>query len=297
MAASMAVVVNPRSGSAPDAVKLDRALRAVSLSAEIRRVPTRRVDDWVADLARRHDVLVAAGGDGTVSTVAAAAVQAGRTFGVLPAGTLNHFARDVGIPRDLEDAVTVLAAGHTRLFDVGTVNGLVFINNASLGAYPRLVWERARVRRKGLPRLAALTLAVLRTWIHLPNVTVRLSVDGAELIRRSPLVVVGNGEYLVHGTAFGRRATIADGRLWLYVAPHAGRLDMLALPARALLGTLQEHDGFETFQASSISMELPRRRIRVALDGEIRGLVPPLRFELKRHALRVVVPPARDGDA
>lgn len=297
MAARMAIIVNPRSGSAPDLVKLDRALRAVNLSAGIRRVPTRRVGDWLTDLARRHDVVVAAGGDGTVSTVAAAAVEARRTFGVLPAGTLNHFARDVGIPLDLEDAVAVLAASHTELFDVGTVNDLVFINNASLGAYPRLVWERARARRRGLPRLAALTLAVLRTWIHLPNVTVRLSVDGAELVRRSPLVVVGNGEYLVHGTAFGRRAAIADGRLWLYVAPHAGRLDMLALAARALLGTLQEHDRFETFQASRISMELPRRRIRIALDGEIRVLAPPLRFGVQRHALRVIVPPARDGEA
>jgi diacylglycerol kinase family enzyme len=219
-----------------------------------------------------------------------AVVRANRTLGVIPAGTLNHFAADLGIPADIEGAVAVLAAGHTGLVDAGTVNGVIFVNNASLGAYPRVVWERARVRRKGLPRLAAMTVAVLRTWVYLPNLAVRMSVDGRELIRRSPFFVVANGEYLVERPAFWRRASVTAGRLTLYVAPHAGRFDVLRLPVRALLRRLRAHDRFEMLRASAISMKLPSGRVHIALDGEIRVLPAPLHFAVKPRALRVIVP-------
>jgi diacylglycerol kinase family enzyme len=246
------------------------------------------------DIARQHDILVAAGGDGTASSVAAAVIKAGKIFGVIPAGTLNHFAHDAGIPLELSDALATLAAGHTRLLDTGEVNGHIFINNASVGAYPRMVWERTRARRKGLPRPFALSLAVARTWLKLRTVTVRLCIDGEELIRRTPFVMIGNSRYEVDGTQFGKRPTMTDGKLSLYVAPESGRLDTLTLPARALLRKLEEHQKFETYQASSISMELRRRRVSVALDGEIELLESPLRFHVKRCALRTIVPAPKE---
>ena len=244
----------------------------------------------MTDIARQYDILVAAGGDGTASSVAAAAITTGKTFGVIPTGTLNHFARDAGIPMELNDALAAIAAGQTRVLDCGEVNGVVFINNASVGAYPRLVLERDRARRKGLPRSVALSLAVVRTWLKLRTITVRLCVDGKELIRRTPFVFVGNSEYEVEGIQFGRRPAMTDGKLSLYVLPESGRLDSLALSARALLRRLKDHQKFERYQASSISIELSRRRVGVALDGELRLLESPLRFHVRRHALRTIVP-------
>jgi diacylglycerol kinase family enzyme len=246
----------------------------------------------MTSVARRHDILVAAGGDGTASSVAATAVREGKIFGLIPTGTLNHFARDAGIPLELSDAVEILAAGHTRALDAAEVNGFVFINNASIGAYPRLVSERARATRRGLPRPFAVSLGVVRTWLSLRGVTVRLCVDGLELTRRTPFIFVGNGKYEVEGLRFGKRPAISDGTLSLYVAPESGRLDTLALPARALLGTLKGHGKFEGHQASSISMDFPRRSVAVALDGEIRALRSPLRFSIKPRALSMIVPRA-----
>jgi diacylglycerol kinase family enzyme len=295
VAARVAIILNPHSGTAPDQGSLDRALRAAGVSADIHTVQhASTFSDWMTGITRQYDILVAAGGDGTVSSVAAAVVSTGKILGVIPTGTLNHFAQDAGIPLAVNEALAAIAAGQTRVFDCGEVNGHVFINNASVGAYPRLVVERDRARRKGLPRSVATSLAVVRTWLKLRTITVRLCVDGRELIRRTPFVVVGNSEYEVEGIQFGKRPGMTDGKLSLYVLPESGRLDSLALSARALLRRLKDHQKFETYAASSISIELSRRRVAVALDGEIRLLDPPLRFRVRRQALRTLVPPTQD---
>jgi diacylglycerol kinase family enzyme len=225
-----------------------------------------------------------------VSTVAAAAVRHGKTFGVIPCGTLNHFARDAGIPPDLEAAAAVLAAGHTRLLDIGEVNGQIFINNASIGAYPRMVWERNRARERGLPRPVAVMLAVARTWLDLRSIAVRLSVDGVDMVRSSPFIFVGNSEYEVEGTSIGRRTTMTDGKLSLYLAPKFARMDALRLPLWVLLRTLDGHEKFEARSASALTIEPSTRRVTVALDGEIRILDAPLHFTVRRQALRTLLP-------
>ncbi len=279
-----------------DPETLAGALARASFAADIVEVPAIMGADVMAAMAERYDVLVAAGGDGTVSTVAAAAIAAGRTFGVIPSGTLNHFARDAGIPADLDEAIAVLAAGRTRMMDVGDVNGRIFLNNASIGAYPRMVWERKRARSFGLPKPLAMAFAVARTWAGLRSLAVRLSVDGAVLVRRTPFIFVGNSEYEVVGTEVGNRPTMTDGTLSLYMAPHFGRADALLLPLRVLRKTLESHERFESMAASSISIETARRRVGVALDGEVRTLEPPLKFSVRPRTLRVLVPDTESPD-
>lgn len=291
-----AVVLNRRSGSAPDEKKLREALAKGGLAdAEVLTVPAAMGGGSIDHTAAAYDVLVAAGGDGTVSTVAAAAARQGRTLGVIPCGTLNHFARDAGIPLELEAAVSILAAAHTRLLDVGDVNGYIFVNNASIGAYPRMIWARNRARERGLPRPLALSLAVARTWFDLRSIAVRLAVDGVDMVRSSPFIFVGNSEYEIEGTSIGRRTTMTDGKLSLYLAPKFDRLDALLLPARVLLKTLERHENFEALAASAIAIEPSDRRVTVALDGEIRTLDAPLRFTVRREVLRTIVPPAQDA--
>jgi diacylglycerol kinase family enzyme len=264
----------------------------VGLTADILPVPAAMGGGSIDHVARAYDVLVAAGGDGTVSTVAAAAARHGKTLGVLPSGTLNHFARDTGIPFELEAAIGVLAAGRTRLLDIGCVNEHIFINNASIGMYPRLVWERNRARRKGIPRPLAVGLAVARTWMDLRSVAVRLSVDGDDLIRSTPFIFVGNSEYEVEGTSIGKRMTMTDGKLSLYMAPKFDRVDALLLPVRVLLKTLEQHEKFEARAASAITMEPSEKRVTIALDGEIRTIQAPLRFTVQRSVLRTILPAA-----
>lgn len=284
-------MLNRRSGSAPEPGVLEEALARQGLDADFVIVPSAMGGGSVDPIAENYDVLIAAGGDGTVSTVAAAAARAGRTLGVIPCGTLNHFARDAGIPLDLDAAVQVIAAGHTRLLDTGVVNEQVFVNNASIGAYPRMVWERNRARRRGLPRPLAVSLAVARTWFDLRSLTVRLEVDGRELVRRTPFIFVGNSEYEVTGTQIGQRPTMTDGKLSLYMAPKFGRMDALMIPLFVLLKKLESHERFESMQAMSIVLDTPRHRVAAALDGEIRVLEAPLKFGVRRESLRVLLPP------
>ena len=260
------------------------------MEADIITVPSAMGGGSVDHVASKYDVLIAAGGDGTVSTVASAAARLGKTFGVLPCGTLNHFARDTGIPLELDAAVAVLAAGHTRALDVGVVNDLIFINNASIGAYPRMVWTRNRARERGLPRPLAMGIAVARTWFDLRTMTARLSVDGKELVRRTPFIFIGNSEYEIAGTDIGTRPTMTDGRLSLYMAPRFGRLDAVLLPARVLLHTLEQHERFEAMQAAAIVIDTPRRRVTVALDGELRELEAPLKFSVRKASLTTILP-------
>lgn len=257
-------------------------------------MPSQNVAAWLGSLAERYGVLAVAGGDGTVSTVAAAAVESGRTLGVIPAGTLNHFARDTGIPTDVENAVAVLGSRHTAAVDIGAANDRLFLNNASIGAYPRMVLERTRARDRGWPRPIASAKAIASTWIELRNTTFQIRVDEQQMVRRSPLVVIGNGEYEVDGLRVGARRTVSNSALSLYVAPRSSRLDALALPFRVLLGRLKQDPDFEILRASSIVVDVGRT-VTIALDGEVTTLQSPVHFSVKPRALKVLVPPPKEG--
>jgi diacylglycerol kinase family enzyme len=178
---------------------------------------------------------------------------------VIPSGTLNHFARDAGIPVDLNQAVAILARHRIGYVDVGVVNDQIFINNASIGGYPQMVQERVRLERLGRRRRFASIAAVARTWWQLRSLTARLSVDGTEIIRHSPFIVVGNGSYVVSG-----------------------------------LDTLEAEEQFEVFRAFTITVDVSPPRLRVAIDGEVIVLATPLRFSIRSNALRVLMPLPED---
>jgi len=287
----LAVVRNPHSGTATDPAAIEKALSAAGLTANIIDSPHGSGAEADFDrIAAEHDVVVAAGGDGTVSAVAAAVAKAGKTLAIIPAGTLNHFARDAGIPTELDQAMAVIASGRERAFDVGVVNKQFFLNNVSLGSYPRMVNEREALEARGRSRPVAAAVAIARTWWHLRKLTAMLSVDGREMIRRSPFIVVGNGSYVLSGLSLGKREEISDGRLSLYIAPSTGRIGVLSLPFRALVGKLEEYERFETICAGKITAAFRQRRIETGIDGEVRVLESPLEFEVRRGALRVLVP-------
>jgi diacylglycerol kinase family enzyme len=144
--------------------------KANNLTATIALVPGSRISERIKDelassqeRARRHfDIVVVGGGDGSVSAAASVLAGSNISLGILPLGTLNHFARDLGLPLELEGAVRLIAAGRVRLVDVGEVNGRVFLNNSSLGIYPHLVAERDRYRRHGPARWLAAVFALCR---------------------------------------------------------------------------------------------------------------------------------------
>jgi YegS/Rv2252/BmrU family lipid kinase len=235
---------------------------------------------------------VAAGGDGTVGTVADAVAGADATVGVLPLGTFNHFARDAGVPLDLDAAVDVVCRGETSLVDVGTVNGRAFVNNASLGVYPDQVRLRDRLRtRTGKPLATFLAgLAALRRFRSL---AVRLDVGGERFALRTPMVVVGNGPYGGEGGKVVERPRLDAGTLSVYVFGARGRFGLVASLLTGWAGHSDAIARFEERHVAEAVVHVRRARIPVALDGEVHRLRSPLRFRILPRALRILGPGRR----
>jgi diacylglycerol kinase family enzyme len=284
------IIVNEASGSAVARLsELEAAVSRARLDARLVRARGAEILDQANEAAAAGGVLVAAGGDGTVSSVASVAVRRDVTLGVIPLGTLNHFARDCGIPLDIDNAVAAIRSGCTRSIPVGEVNGRPFVNNASLGLYPRLVWERQMEQRRGHGKWASFAIALVRTWKRYPTVTVRVAADGAAFVRRTPFVFIGNGEYEAEGLALGTRRSLDSGTLSIYLAPGVGRFEMLALPFRALAGRLGDDVKFEALTASDVTIETTHHRIVLAIDGELTTTGSTMHFAVHPRTLRVLV--------
>ncbi len=243
-------------------------------------------------------VVVAGGGDGTVSSVAGVLARTGTPMGVLPLGTLNHFAKDLGLPLDLEEAAQVIAAGITRLVDVGEVNGHVFINNSSLGIYPHIVSRREELRiRLGLNKWLALARACLTVFRRNPFVRVRLRAGPNTEEVTTPLIFVGNNKYETNLLAVRGRTSLDRGELCLYLVKGRGRLTLVRLALRSLLGWLDQDRDFRGMTLSEFQVDTRRRVLAVAADGEVILLRPPLQYNARPGALRVLVPASAKTDA
>jgi len=261
---------------------IDARIRMARNGGEVLRLGRRAVQDGAK-------TIVAGGGDGTVSAIAAMVAGTDITLGVLPLGTLNHFAKDLRIPLDLAGAVRILAEGHTVNVDVGEVNGQIFINNSSLGIYPKLVRMREKMQRQGMSKWPAFLVALITVLRRYPLVGVRLLAHDQELRRRTPFVFIGNNEYETSSFKMGGRSCLRAGRLSIYTAPVRGRFELFKLFFKAFLGKISDLDNFDSLSATEVWVETRRRRIRLALDGEVRRLKTPLHYRVRPGALRVIV--------
>jgi diacylglycerol kinase family enzyme len=259
------------------------------------RVLLARSGSEIPDLARRamaegSQPVVAGGGDGTLGAVASALVGSRHALGILPLGTLNHFAKDLKIPLELEAAVANLFTGRLARVDVGEVNGRIFLNNSSLGLYPAIVREREERQRHGAGKWIAFALAVVTIlWRYAP-VHVWLRVDSRpESGAPTPFVFIGNNRYEIEGAHMGGRSRLDGGRLWICRAPHAGLWTLLRLAVTALLGRVP-HGGFDAVDGEQCEVRAKRGHLRVSADGEVISLETPLHYRIRPGALGVIVP-------
>ena len=291
------VIINARSGAGNKVEVQHRLAQAFKATGVEARISLARNGAEVVKLAQRAlrsdaQVIVAAGGDGTVSAVAATVIGSDKALGVLPSGTMNHFAKDLKIPLDLEGAVETIVADHEARVDVGEVNDHIFVNNSSLGLYPSIVREREKQQRLGWGKWPAFVWAALTVLRRYPFLGIRVSVDGQELRSRTPFVFIGNNEYEMAGFNIGRRARLDKGELSLYVTNRTGRLGLIRLALRALLGGLRQEKDFLAMRTKEVWIETKHKRLRLALDGEVTNLVPPLHYRVRPGALRVLAPPS-----
>ena len=295
MGSKARVFLNPKSGAGEAAPEhLVKLFGDQGVSADITRLCAG------ADLAGLNagdspdTIWVAAGGDGTIRAVAEAIAGSGRAFGVLALGTLNHFARDLDLPLELDAAVQEIAAGQTIAVDAAEVRCgkgrvSVFVNNSSLGAYPAMVMDRERMKRAGRNKWSSLMLASFKAFVRFRCLTVTFAVEGQEQRCTTPFLFVGNNEYCVDGARLGRREHLDRGTLSLYLAPGASRGTMLRFVAAAALGRLKNLPEFHEYKTTEFTVDARRRkRLRVSLDGEVKRLTGPLTYRIRPAALQVL---------
>lgn len=286
-------MVNADAGGSGDvSARIAQALAGAGLDSEIVLAEGEDCAARAADHVKRGaELIIAAGGDGTVGAIAGVLAGSDAAMGILPLGTLNHFARDLGIPPDLEDAARVVASGRERRVDIAEVNGRAFVNNASVGLYPLMVVDRDSQReRLGRSKRLAMLVASLRTMARFHARRLTLSIDGGEARVDTPLLFVGNNDYRLAIPGAGRREALDGGELCVMVMRSKSLPGFLAATGRALLGVGRKDDMVRLDDVRTLSVDSRRSRLTLAMDGETVALAPPLTFRIRPGALRVIAP-------
>ena len=231
------------------------------------------------------------GGDGTINTAAAALTGTGRVLGILPLGTFNHFAKELGIPLDIEAAARVIAAGSVLERDVADVNGRVFINHSAVGLYPEVLRHRELQQARGRSKQMGMLFACIRVLRRFPRFGLRLRVGGDVQTRRTGFVFLSNNRYIIEGYGLRDLAPAEEGRLLLVATRDKTRAGFVWLGLKSLLSRLGPGD-VDAVAFTEATIESRRPRLRVNLDGELAMLAPPLDYRVRPGALRVLASPA-----
>lgn len=264
------------------------------------------VDDpaRLCDIARRMAVLakenggvvVAAGGDGTINTVAHEAVRQGCMFGVLPQGTFNYFGRTHGIPEDLTDAVRALLDARVTPVQIGMVNDRIFLVNASVGLYPQLLEAREHDKRQyGRSRMVAIYSALKTALGRYRPLRISMEAEGITRKIRTPTLFIGNNRLQMEQVGMEPlTVAVEEGELAAIAPRSVGKLGMIGLLLRGALGRLGEAENVVAFSFKRLTVKhaalSPRRRIKVATDGEVTRMRMPLEFRVVEERLLLLKP-------
>ena len=286
------VLINSGGGSAGNRSAITQVLEAAGLGDHIQWLDGKAIRKAAeAALAAGAEVVVAGGGDGTISCVAGALAGTETALGVLPLGTLNHFARDLGIPADLAEAAKLIAAGRPRKVDLAEVNGRTFINNSSIGVYPLMVNDReAQQHRLGRRKRLAMAVAGVRTLLRFSTRRLALTIDDRKAQVETPLLFVGNNDYRLEMPGAGTRERLDGGRLSVVVLRRKSRWGFCAAAVRSLVGRHRKVDVARLNDVKRLRVDSPRRALTISLDGETALMETPLDYGIRPGALKVIAP-------
>ncbi|MGH8164832.1 MAG: diacylglycerol/lipid kinase family protein [Rhodanobacteraceae bacterium] len=242
------------------------------------------------------EVLVAGGGDGTICCVGEAALKGGKTLGVIPLGTFNYFAKNLGIPLDPAAAAQVILEGEKVQAPILDLNGRLVLNNSSIGIHPAVLLKRRQLyRRLGRSQLNAYLSVLLTAFQPAPRLRVLLDTDEGRVVRETPLVMICSNAFQMEAFALAGKECLAQGKFALYVARMAGRATIFRLGLRALFRQLRPEIDYEVICSSDATIEtLRHHRMRAAVDGELERLRSPLHFRVGPKALCVLAPKERE---
>lgn len=298
MTKSIPVFVNSSGGAASrlrDALvpTVQEAFHKAGLDADVQVIKGSEIAAAVGE-ATSEPLIAVGGGDGTIGCAAGAIADGGgkATLAILPLGTRNHLAGEIGLPGDLAQVAELITAGATRTIDIGRVNHRAFINNASIGFYPDMVESRDAARKRGLPKWIANIPAAVHVLGRARHHRLHLRLKGSEQRIRTPMLFVGNNRYALELGRVGKRAALDDGKLSIYAVESGTPLRLVGIALRTMLGRADAaHDFSALAEVESFEVEAHQGSIRIALDGEVLRLTSPLRFAVQSKALRVIAPP------
>ncbi|HYD11243.1 MAG TPA: diacylglycerol kinase family protein [Allosphingosinicella sp.] len=280
-------------GIAEEETRIVEAFRAAGVVADVRMTDSADIYEALKEAAQAPDLdaVVAGGGDGTLSCAAGHLAETGRPLGILPLGTLNHLARDAGIPAGIEEAAKTIAEGQVREIDLAEVNGRVFVNNSSVGLYPDMVMLRELEQEKlGRSKRRAMLSASLASLRSFRRHRLWISAPGLEAPIRTPLLFVGNNRYHVTLFGLGKRERLDEGELCLYAIRAKSRLHLFWAGIRGIFGKLDQQRDFITAYVSEAEISADRPVLVVSADGETFRMETPLRYRIRPKALRLIVP-------
>jgi YegS/Rv2252/BmrU family lipid kinase len=286
------ILINRGGGSVGETRAIRDALDASGIEGDVEVVDGEDLHQAAEKaVAEGVGLIVAGGGDGTISCVAGAVAGTRTKLGVLPLGTLNHFARDLGIPVDLDEAAKLIASGRTRRVDVAEVNGRVFINNSAIGVYPLMVSDRDEQQEKlGRRKRLAMAIAAARTLLRFSSRRLELTANDRRAQIDTPLLFVGNNDYRLELPGSGTRESLDSGELCVMVLRRKSRLGFLFAVARSLAGRERPADIAKLDDVRQLRVDSKHSRLTISLDGETAEMETPLRYRIRPGALEVIAP-------
>lgn len=293
---SFHLVLNVNSGTVQALGVTESDLRAMfeerGLDVTIDADPDAQLSDRIqAALESDADTIIAAGGDGTVTALATAVVDTDKNLAILPLGTANLLARDLGVPLDLAECIDALATMEPLAIDVSEVNGTIFLHKAVIGVIPELAAGREYIRGQGVGAKIGYMRYFFRRIARARRLALEIATDdGSTRIERVQAIAVASNAYDEGLGRFFHRDKLDTGLLTIYVLKHLNTGDMLKLAAGMLAGRWRDYDALDISTARSVTIRSKKPRLQLMIDGEVMSMEVPLEFKIYPRALSVLTP-------
>jgi diacylglycerol kinase family enzyme len=281
---TIVLVYNPHSGSALPLSELRKMCAAHGIEVKEFIAINHGFEKRLQKYIRKDQIIAVVGGDGTVGSVAAHLVNTSAILAPLPGGTLNHFTKDLGVPQDLDEAFKGLKRGKVTPIDTSTINGVIFLNNSSIGIYPSSLKVRDQLEKGRSNKYVSMIIGSIYAFTHYK--TFRVTIEGKKY--KTPFIFVGNNDYHLRNPSGPGRKKLDEGMLSAYMLLARSRMAMFAVLGNALIGKLRQDKKVKTWKTTELHIETRHKTVDVSHDGELTTLKSPLEYKLLPKSLRII---------
>lgn len=281
---TIAIIINNKAKNHANACTYLDAFNEAGITYKLYEIPPQKLVSTLKKCISKYEIILVGGGDGTIRTAAQYCIHTSNTLGVPPLGTLNHFAKELGLPKNPEEMIANIQKKHTVKIDIGTVNGFVFVNNSSIGFYPQFAKKRdlyTRIYNKWLSYIPSFIDSLKKHKI----ISFEIKSKRLNLSLRTSFLMVSNNLYSYEFPATLKRKSFHKAQLGLYFLKK-GNLRLVKIIKHLFTNNSQ----FEIHQSKSpIELHFSNKKeITISLDGDTQKVDVPLIFEIVPKALTIL---------